>query len=485
MFAIATTLAALSMAASPVPAAGPAQGPVRLELNNGGDYQPGDQVKAKVEVDDDGYLVVFRVDGDGYIRVLFPLDPDLDAFVRGGHRYELRGRGDHESFLADDRGGTGLVLAALSREPLDVGQFATGTHWDYERLRLDDPAGDAEAQLLAIVRQMTDNGRFDYDVVGYRVWGPGYESTAPTIVAGGGWDPYWDAGRFSCLACGWGYGRSGFGITIGANPWDPWYSPWSDPWYYGYNPYRYNYGWNGFWGWDGYWGTPYRPITVINTYPRPTVPNPVYGNRSRPRQPVGSGATPRLSDPIVRPQPRPTIDQPRSRRPNESGSTSRPAPRPSGTPQASPSRGSTATPSAPSSGSSSRSRSRRPDELSLPIVRPSMETRRTEARPVYRPPVQATPSREAPRVSPESRPASSPPPRQATPTRVERSTQRAMPQSSPRATPSPSRMPTPQASPSRMPTPRAIPSSPPSAGRSAPAPSRGSSAPRSRGRPDN
>ena len=55
---------------------------LRVFLNSGGDYEPGDRVRVEVSPEDDGHLIVFRVDGDGYIRVLFPLDPDLDPFVR-------------------------------------------------------------------------------------------------------------------------------------------------------------------------------------------------------------------------------------------------------------------------------------------------------------------------------------------------------------------------------------------------------------------
>jgi hypothetical protein len=508
MSAIAASFAILTLAGVPGVGPDPDQGAVRLSLN-GGDYQPGDRVRATVSTDEDGYLLVFRADADGYLRVLFPLDPDLDPFVRGHRDYELRGRGDSESFRADDRGGTGLIFAALTREPLNFSGYAAGMHWDYERLRLDDPYGDVEAQLLAIVRRMTDNGRFDHDAVGYRVWGPGYEQAEPTIVAGGGgyYDPYLD-GRYSCLACGWGYPRGGIGVSIGVGR--GWYDPWSDPWYHDYG--RGHYGWNGFWGWDTYWGTPWRPITVINTYPRPTVPNAVYGTRSRPRQPLSAGAVvPRLGDP-VRPQPRPVpANDGRSRRPNTT--TASPPSRPSDRPASpAPSRGGTVTPSAPRPApSAERSRSRRPNNEVASSPSSGVATPRTaEERPVYRPPV-ALPSRPDRRPEPEARPASSPPPRQAAPPRAERPTPRTPERSTPvrrESTPSaptrsaptrverpaPSRAPerrSPPArverpAPSRAPERRSPPArverpSPPS-----PAPAGGASSPRSRSRgPDN
>src|SRR5690606_33405770 len=92
-------LNALFLAAAltaPVSGAGDPERAIAIHLN-GGDYRPGDRVQVEVEPGDDGYLLVLRVDGDGYIRVLFPLDPDLDQFARGGRRYEIRGRNDRQS----------------------------------------------------------------------------------------------------------------------------------------------------------------------------------------------------------------------------------------------------------------------------------------------------------------------------------------------------------------------------------------------------
>lgn len=537
MFAL---FALLATTPAPPPVAGPTavvpkSAVVRLSLNDGGDYRPGDRVDVKVTTASDGYLLVFRVDGDGYIRVLFPLDPGLDPFVRGGHSYALRGRGDHASFLADDLGGTGLILAVLSSEPYNGYDYATGGHWDYGRLRLADPAGDAEAQLLAIIRRMTDNGRFSYDVVGYRVWGPGYENAQPTVIADGG--GYLD----SCLACGW---RSpGFSISIGSRWYDPWYSPFTDPWYgygRGYNGWRYNRwnysGWNGWWGWDPYWGTPWRPITIINTPRRPVVPNPIYGTRARVPQ-GGLGALPGggvgrgFSGTATRPTRIPG-EESRARRRNE------PAVRPpsSGRVTAPSNRGSVERP-APSRGTApvnpGRARSRRPNNgsgtpASSPVsrVEPSrsgsgaspVETRsrqaerRPEARPVYLPPVRSEPpqalpapvretQRRTPRTTssppptrraerPRAEPIRSAPVRRAVPT--SRPTSRAVPsRSAPtrRATPAPrpasravpSRsVPTRRATPAPRPTSRSI----PSVGRSAPsrgAPSRAPTRSRSRG----
>jgi hypothetical protein len=287
--------------------------PIQVSLNSGGNFAPGGRVSVRVETNDDGYLVVFRIDGDGHVRVLFPLDPDGDPFVRGGKEYELRGRGDHETFLADDRAGNGMVYAALSHEPLVFRDFSANGHWDYDALRLPDSTTDTENDLTNLVAQMTNRARFDYDAVGYRV-----QEIGPIAAVGGGgyysgyYDPYYDP-RWRCLGCGWAYPGSDIfvGLNFGYSPyWDPFlFSPW------GYN-YGYGYGYPRGGGW--FPGTypinprPYRPVPPgTRSRPRPDQGSPPAtgggnvaqpqsggggGTRSRP-QPGGGGTT---TQPVVR-----------------------------------------------------------------------------------------------------------------------------------------------------------------------------------------
>src|SRR5712691_13017755 len=81
--------------------------PVKVWLDQD-NYRRGDKAHVNVELGEDGYLVVLRADADHRVRVLFPLDPGDDAFVRGGETREIRGRGDREAFSIDEREGTGL-----------------------------------------------------------------------------------------------------------------------------------------------------------------------------------------------------------------------------------------------------------------------------------------------------------------------------------------------------------------------------------------
>src|SRR5881392_3666916 len=141
--------------------------PVKVWLNHD-NYYRGDKARVNVRLADDGYIVVLRADADGRVRVLFPLDPGDDAFVRGGETIEVRGRGDREAFYIDEREGSGLVLAARSATPFKFDPFVRGDHWDYRVLDVRQSGDDKEAALVDIVQRMTD-GHFDYDAVSYAV----------------------------------------------------------------------------------------------------------------------------------------------------------------------------------------------------------------------------------------------------------------------------------------------------------------------------
>ena len=80
-------------------------------------------------------------------------------------------------------------------------------------LRLRDPQDDPEAELAGFVRRMAGGGRFDFDVVGYRVYDATYAASG---AYGGGYDPYTD-----CLACGYPIGSS-VNIRIGGGRLPPW-----------------------------------------------------------------------------------------------------------------------------------------------------------------------------------------------------------------------------------------------------------------------
>src|SRR5438445_97473 len=266
--------------------------PIHIWLNSDNTFFSGDRARVHIRAAQDGYLVVLRADGAGHVRVLFPLDPGADAFVRGGDKKEIRRRGGREAFIADEREGSGLVFAAWSKSPLKVDQFVRGGHWDYGALDSHQSGDDREAALVDLVQAMAGDNHFDYDVVTYTVtsvqsyyrrpyWGPCYGWECGGYVPGWGWG-------------GWGWGgwgrphRFGVGLGIGFGYCDSFYwgdfgcGAFYDPFFYGgfgYRPYVYR---------------PFAPFVFVGV--RPRYPSSgAYGGllytRARPRGAGGAFAT--------------------------------------------------------------------------------------------------------------------------------------------------------------------------------------------------
>ena len=163
--------------------------PVRVWLNKR-DAQLGDRVRAYASTQADGYLLVLHAEPDGRVRVLFPVDPVEDNFVRGGDEIEIRGRGNREAFRVYASSGVGTVYAAYSRDPFVFNEFVRADHWDYSLPDTWYVIDDPEAELTEIAVAMASGAYFDYDIAQYGVgeavaYAPGrvslslYLSTAP------------------------------------------------------------------------------------------------------------------------------------------------------------------------------------------------------------------------------------------------------------------------------------------------------------------
>jgi hypothetical protein len=251
--------------------------PIRLWINNDRRFLPGDRAKVEVRTRDDGYLLVFHVDPDGHLRVLFPLDPDKDNFVRGGKKYEVRGRGGRESFEVDNATGKGTVYAAVSRDAFRFDGFVVGDHWDYRALAPSRLPADPEQELNELVRRVAQ-GDFDYDLLNYYVsdrvayrsdytpyYGSSYDSWCYTFSC----SPYYGSAFSIGIVFGRPYRRYYYDPYFYA--YDPFYNPFFyDPYYYAavyrpryVYPYPWYYGYNGYNYYDRYntYRQPYSPYT--------------------------------------------------------------------------------------------------------------------------------------------------------------------------------------------------------------------------------
>ena len=238
------------------------QNPVTVRLNHD-QFDPGDRARVYVESARDGYLVVLHADAEGRIRVLFPLDPTDDDFVRGGRKFEVRGRGDRDAFQVETNDGSGTVLAAVSPDAFKFDDFIRNNHWDFRAL--GGPSGavrdDPLARLVEIVQKLSGDsaGHFDYDYATYVV-------NSRDIAA-----------------------RYGYGSRYGLYPYYfGYYDPFCyDPFFFGVSSFCYgsSYGF-GFRGGYGFgFGFPiYRPYRPYRPYIFSTLPGPKFvipGGRTR------------------------------------------------------------------------------------------------------------------------------------------------------------------------------------------------------------
>jgi uncharacterized membrane protein YgcG len=228
--------------------------PIQIWINNDQRFLPGDRAKVQVRTKDDGYLLVLHVDPEGYLRVLFPLDPDKDNFVRGGKKYEVRGRGDREAFEADAKG-RGTVYAAVSRDPFRFDGFVAGDHWDYRTLAPSRLSSNPESELNELVRRMAQ-GDFDYDLLNYDVLDrSSYASDYyPRYYGSASYDPW-------CYGCAPYYYGSPFSVSIVfGRPYRRYYY---DPYFYAYDPF-----YNPFFYDPYYYRSAYYPRYVYRPYYR-------------------------------------------------------------------------------------------------------------------------------------------------------------------------------------------------------------------------
>src|SRR5437867_4304800 len=131
-------LAALTLlASSGQPVGWPdASSRTRIEVwtNRGDDaYAGGQGARVFFRSEVDAYVTVLRVDTDGRVRVLFPLEPWEDTFARGGREYEIQGGYERDAFSIDDYPGVGYIFAVAAADPFVYDAFETGDHW------ADDP----------------------------------------------------------------------------------------------------------------------------------------------------------------------------------------------------------------------------------------------------------------------------------------------------------------------------------------------------------
>lgn len=188
---------------------------VSVWTNSTAAYQRGDRVRVYLSAQTDAYVTVLRVDTDGRVRVLYPLEPWQDNFVRGGRTFEVIGRDEDNAFDVDDYPGVGYVFAVASADPFDYDQFVRNDHWDYRAIADGRVTGDPYVTLTDFAAKIAGQDDWDYDITPYYV------------------DKVYQYPRFICYNC---HAYASYSY------WDPYreYCPrfrvviYNDPYYYPY-----------------------------------------------------------------------------------------------------------------------------------------------------------------------------------------------------------------------------------------------------------
>lgn len=177
-------------------------------------YRHGQRARIYFRTDEPGYVTVLRIDTDGRIRTLFPLQPWGRAKVRGGRN----GLG----FTIDDDPGIGYLFAISSPLPFQYDDITRGDYWDFRVIDDGRIRGDPYVALTDLAARIARRGDYQYDITPYYV------------------ERRYQYPRFVCYDC---HSYASY------SEWDPYSTScarfrvviYDDPAYY---PYRYNSGRN-------------------------------------------------------------------------------------------------------------------------------------------------------------------------------------------------------------------------------------------------
>src|SRR5438105_3573293 len=112
---------ALVLAAGLAPAPAFARGfSVEVWTDRGNDavYQPGEVVQIKARATRDAYLLVYEIDAEGYVHVLYP-DQGQRGFVEARHTYRVPDERADADLVVQGPVGEGYLVAIASLDPLE------------------------------------------------------------------------------------------------------------------------------------------------------------------------------------------------------------------------------------------------------------------------------------------------------------------------------------------------------------------------------
>ena len=255
---------------------------VELWTDQGNDavYQPGDPMKVSVRSSDDGYLMVYEIDTEGYVRLLWPTQGSR-GFIDGRQTLEFPSPESNLELVVEPETGQGYIVAIVSNEPFrNMPWYLRPYDMQAEELGYEgeikeedgvtragqivgDPFVAMERIRRAVLSQPEDEGAFGTAYTSYyvheRVKYPRYlcnDCHRPEHWAWwDGWDPYYTTCSAFTFRVNWGW-YWGPGYWFGSVPYyyyvvrndcPPRYQMWASHGCYS--------SWNGWTTWQQVMGT--------------------------------------------------------------------------------------------------------------------------------------------------------------------------------------------------------------------------------------
>lgn len=233
-------------------------------------YRRGESVRIHFEANHDAYAVVYRVDAEGQVSVLWPRSRYDDGFIFGHHAYNVPAAGAAR-IRAADVDGVEYVQALVSAYPFDL----RGLDIDFHHEREDEVhgyyvAGDPFLAMNDVNFAITGlEDAEDFVVSNYASWYVGRRVEHPRYLCGQCHDTDPDPYATECVVeihhdYGWGnswyasygyYPIYSYPVYYYVDPWTwrPWVNYWYRPWY-SWPRYGFSWGFDCYaWNYSPYW----------------------------------------------------------------------------------------------------------------------------------------------------------------------------------------------------------------------------------------
>jgi len=148
---------------------------VWINKDEGGIYRPGESMRVYFRGNADSYMLVFNIDTDGYIHLVYPYGPGDTPSVEGGRTYMIPSRSDPYDLVADGPPGIEYVVAVGSPYPFQDLPWYLSADADGGR-----PEGDYDGEDDTESGRIVGDPYVGIDRILHRIAAPGREDLLAT-----------------------------------------------------------------------------------------------------------------------------------------------------------------------------------------------------------------------------------------------------------------------------------------------------------------